>query len=220
MLKTPIKAVLFDLDGTLLDTANDLGASLNFVLNKYGLSTIDKEQFRPIASDGAKGLLELGFSEQLSDFDFSTLRQEFLNYYQENIATHTCLYDGIEDLLTALNTSDVPWGVVTNKPIGLTNILLPHFPIFKHSLVTIGGDSLPQRKPHPAPLFHACEVLKVSPESCLYVGDAPRDIEAGNAAKMPTAIAEWGYISDLEACKGWNADMSAKQPINIAKFIL
>ena len=107
---TTIKAVLFDLDGTLLDTADDLGAALNYVLDQYNLPSVAAHDYRPIASDGAKGLLTLGFGDALSQFDFDVLRQQFLQYYQDNIAVHTCLYEGVETLLNYLNTNNMPWG--------------------------------------------------------------------------------------------------------------
>ncbi len=148
-----ITGVLFDLDGTILDTADDLGAALNFVLTEYNLPTITSEAYRPIASDGAKGLLELGFGDKISDYDFATLRQMFLNYYENNIAHHTKLYDGITELINELNTKNIAWGIVTNKPEGLTLKLLPYFPELAQSQVMVGGDSLAERKPHPAPII-------------------------------------------------------------------
>ena len=177
------KGVLFDLDGTLLDTANDLGEALNYVLAQHDMPLVAREKYRPIASDGAKGLLTLGFGDKLTQYDFEVLRESFLNYYDNNIAVHTCLYDGIDKLIGDLDNKDIPWGIVTNKPIGLTNKLLPHFPEFSQCKVVLGGDSLPERKPHPKPLLKACQELGINANECLYVGDAPRDIEAGNAAE-------------------------------------
>ncbi len=214
------QAILFDLDGTLLDTANDLGAALNFVLTKHNMPEVSKERFRPVASDGAKGLLELGFGDQLINYDYEVLRAEFLNYYQLNIAVHTCLYPGIEDLLSSLNANNIPWGVVTNKPIGLTLELLPHFSCFTHCKSVVGGDSLKERKPHPAPLLFACKELDIEANSCIYVGDAIRDIEAGNAAKMYTIVAQWGYIIDKTDCQNWQADLIATDVTTIAQIIL
>ena len=211
--------ILFDLDGTLLDTANDLGAALNYVLNKYQLPEVPKARFRPVASDGAQGLLTLGFGEQLAQFNYDQLREEFLSYYQNNLAVNTCLYSGVEGLLTELNQHDIPWGVVTNKPIDLTLQLLPNYPIFTTSKTTIGGDSLAQRKPHPAPLLHACKQLKIEPSQCLYVGDALRDIEAGNSANMFSIIAKWGYIFNDTKLAAWNADFIANTPNEIRPFI-
>ena len=220
MIEKQYTAILFDLDGTLLDTANDLGAALNYVLSKYNMAEVSKEVFRPIASDGAKGLLQLGFGEQLVHHDYETLRSEFLHYYQKNIAVQTCFYPGIEKLLTSLIDNNIPWGVVTNKPIGLTLDLLPHFSIFSHCHSVIGGDSLKEKKPHPAPLLHACKEMNVDASRCIYVGDAIRDIEAGNAAKMYTVIAQWGYILNKNSCQNWQADLIAVDAEKILKIIL
>lgn len=213
------QAVLFDLDGTLLDTANDLGETLNHILKENGFPVVSKAQYRPIASDGAKGLLELGFKEQLSSFDFMQLRQEFLAYYEQNIAAHTHLYTGIVELLTYLEANNIPWGIVTNKPEYLTLKLLPYFPEFKQCQVIVGGDTLPQRKPAPEPLLYACEQMKVDPKKTLYIGDAPRDIEAGNSANMTTIIALWGYIKNRSDCDCWLGDFSCESPLDIKALI-
>jgi phosphoglycolate phosphatase len=218
-MKKIFSGVLFDLDGTLLDTANDLGEALNFVLNKYGLAPVSRERYRPIASDGALGLLTLGFADKLADYDYEQLRKEFLAYYQDNIAVYTCLYPGVAELLTALNDRKIPWGVVTNKPEGLTQQLLPHYPEFKQCLSLIGGDSLANRKPHPEPILKACDDLAVASEQCLYVGDALRDIEAGNSAKSTTVIAKWGYILASEDCSTWQADHHAETPLDILSLL-
>jgi phosphoglycolate phosphatase len=220
MIENKYNAVLFDLDGTLLDTANDLGEALNYVLKKHNFPSVAREHYRPVASDGAKGLLELGFGEQLNEFNYDELRREFLDYYQENIAVHTCLYPGISELLTNLNELNIPWGVVTNKPEELTTLLLPSFDEFKACRVMVGGDTLKERKPHPAPLLHACKKLLVHATECIYVGDAPRDIEAGNRAQMYTIIAKWGYILATEECNLWQACAIADSPKDILKINL
>jgi len=214
-----IEAVLFDLDGTLLDTANDLGETLNYLLKKYDFPLIPAEKYRPVASDGAKGLLELGFKEALSQFDYETLRQEFLTHYQTNIAQYTCLYPGVSEFLNQLNEHKIPWGVVTNKPEGLTRLLLPYFKEFKQCGVLIGGDTLATRKPDPEPLIHACQHLNVKPNKCLYIGDALRDIEAGNSAQMTTIIAQWGYIKATDNISLWKADHIAEKVNDCLVFI-
>jgi len=208
-------AVLFDLDGTLLDTANDLGEALNYVLTKHGLPKVERERYRPVASDGSKGLLELGFGERLSAFDFETLRDEFLTYYENNISVHTVLYPGIAQLINTLDAGNIPWGIVTNKPEYLAKNLVPKFSELSNSKSLIGGDTLPQRKPHPAPLYLACDEMNIKAHNCVYVGDAPRDIEAGNNAGMYSIIAQWGYIIDQEDCKTWGADFMTLNPLDI-----
>jgi phosphoglycolate phosphatase len=218
-MNNKISGVLFDLDGTLLDTANDLGEALNYVLKKYNLAEVTRERYRPIASDGALGLLTLGFAEKLKDFDYEELRAEFLAYYQDNIAVHTCLYPGVSELLSTLNDRKIPWGIVTNKPEGLTRQLLPYYPEFEKCLSLIGGDTLANRKPHPEPILKACEEIAVTSNRCLYVGDALRDIQAGNYANSTTVIAKWGYILASEDCTSWHADHHAETPLEVLSFI-
>ena len=212
-------SVLFDLDGTLLDTANDLGEALNFVLHKNGLPAVAREEYRPVASDGAKGLLELGFGTQLASYNYDELRNDFLTYYEKNIAVHTKLYSGISKLITQLNDKNIPWGIVTNKPEYLSKILVPKFSEFEKCKSLIAGDTLPQRKPDPAPLLFACKQMNVDPVKCIYVGDAPRDIEAGNRANMFTVIAEWGYISNIDESKSWGANLTTLNPTDISLLI-
>lgn len=215
----PFKGVLFDLDGTLLDTANDLGESLNYVLSLYDFPPVAREKYRPVASDGSTGLLNLGFQEKIHDYDFDELRQIFLTHYENNIAHHTSAYEGVAELIQYLDEQNIPWGIVTNKPIGLTKILLPFFPIFNACKSIVGGDSLPERKPHPAPLFHAAQEMGVAAQDCLYIGDAPRDIEAGNAANMYSMVALWGYIEDTSVCDQWQANQMCETPQEIIKFL-
>lgn len=214
-----IAAVLFDLDGTLLDTADDLGAALNHVLVQYGKPTIAAMDYRPIASDGALGLLNLGFGDDIKRYDYEHLRQQFLNYYENNIAIHTCLYPGVAQLLQQLESDNIPWGIITNKPEGLTKALLPHYPEFANCAVMVGGDTLEKRKPDPEPILYACEQISVDHKQCVYVGDALRDIQAGNSALMKTFVASWGYILADENCQAWQADHMINAPIDLLAFI-
>ncbi|WP_206485563.1 HAD-IA family hydrolase [Thalassotalea sp. G2M2-11] len=213
------KGVLFDLDGTLLDTADDLGSALNHVLNQRDFPSIKPERYRPVASDGAKGLLELGFGQQLTQFCYDELRAEFLAYYQHHIADNTCLYPGVEQLLNTLNQRNIPWGIVTNKPEGLTLSLLPHFPEFAQCKVVVGGDTLPTRKPDPQPLLFAVNELNIEATDCLYIGDALRDIEAGNRAQMITIVAQWGYIKASDDTSLWQANYIAENSSDCLTFI-
>jgi len=214
-----LASVLFDLDGTLLDTADDLGAALNHVLSQYGKPIVAAKDYRPIASDGALGLLNLGFGETIKQYDYEVLRQQFLNYYQENIAEHTCLYPGVAQLLQELETKKIPWGIITNKPEGLTKQLLPHYPEFANCAVMVGGDTLTKRKPEPEPILHACGQINVDNKRCFYVGDALRDIQAGNSAEMTTFVAQWGYILSGENCQTWQANHIIDSPTDLISFI-
>jgi 2-phosphoglycolate phosphatase len=217
MLKKP-NAILFDLDGTLLDTARDLGNALNQILSGLERPTVAYEVYRNIASDGAKGMLELGFKEDLKEYDFATLRQQFLDYYENNICVDTAYFVGVEDLLLALNQKNIPWGIVTNKPEFLTLQLVTSFPLLQNCGVIISGDTLNKRKPHPLPLLHAEEKLALTSPNTWYIGDAERDIQAANSANMHSVIAQYGYISDIQQTKSWNADFSIHSPSELLDY--
>jgi 2-phosphoglycolate phosphatase len=217
MIQKP-NAILFDLDGTLLDTARDLGNALNQILRELKRPTIAYETYRNIASDGAKGMLELGFGEELKNYDFVSLRQQFLDYYESNICVDTDYFIGVENLLLALNQNNIPWGIVTNKPQFLTLQLVTSFPLLQNCAVIVSGDTLSQRKPHPLPLLHAEAKLKLTSPSTWYIGDAERDIQAANAANMVSVIAQYGYISDIQQTHGWNAHLSIQAPCDLLTY--
>ncbi|WOH37943.1 HAD-IA family hydrolase [Thalassotalea fonticola] len=212
------KGVLFDLDGTLLDTADDLGAALNHLLNVYEFPVVSSKEYRLVASDGVYPLLELGFKQQLGRFDKEVLRQEFLDYYLANIANHTQLFPGIEQLLTLIEQANIPWGIVTNKPAFLTDPLLLHFKQFKKSQSNISGDTIKERKPHPAPMLLASKEIGISAEHIWYLGDAKRDIDAGNAALMTTVAVKWGYIKQFDDCSKWQADHIISNPLELIEI--
>ena len=212
------KGVLFDLDGTLLDTADDLGATLNHLCAKYGFAPVTEPEYRMYASDGVYPLLDLGFKEQLKDFDKEQLRAEFLDYYLQNIAEHTKAYPGIFDLLNTIESAQIPWGIVTNKPGFLTTPLLKQFSQFSKSQSNISGVTLAHSKPHPAPMLKASQEIGIAPEHIWYFGDAKRDIDAGKAANMTTVIAKWGYIRADEDLNSWGADHSIENPLQILKI--
>jgi phosphoglycolate phosphatase len=202
----PPKAILFDLDGTLVDTADDLGAALNYVLRKHGLPPTTAEQYRPMASHGAKGLLELGFGAALHDFPFSTLRSELLDYYQQHLTVHSKLFGGAETFLPLLDQRHVPWGIVTNKPYKLAAAMLRQMRGMENCRILLGGDSLHQRKPSPVPLWVAAHKMGVAAADCWYIGDAERDIEAANRAGMTSIIADYGFIAATDEPDLWCAD--------------
>lgn len=201
------KAILFDLDGTLLDTAKDLGNALNHVLKIHNMPTCEYDTYRDFASHGANGLLTLGFGEQLQGLNADELRQCFLQHYHQNICIDTCPFNGVEALIKHMQQLQIPWGIVTNKPGWLTEQLLPNFEIFSSCAVVVSGDTLPQRKPHPAPLLYAANKINTVASECWYVGDAERDIQAANAANMFSIAADYGYVGDLGSST-WGADQS------------
>lgn len=206
-LKTPA-AVLFDLDGTLVDTADDLGAALNHVLAHFGKPGCHREQYRPVASHGAKGLLELGFGADLASYDFAQLRQMFLHYYAEHVAVYSQPFAGAATLLQQLDNRHIAWGIVTNKPYKLAASLVRQLPALANCRLLLGGDSLAQRKPDPTPLWVACQQLKVNARQSWYVGDAERDIEAGRRAGMQTVLAAFGYLAKDDQPELWQADLT------------
>ncbi len=200
------RAVLFDLDGTLVDTADDLGAALNHVLQRHGFATKAPSEYRPVASHGAKGLLQLGFADAFNDFDFSMLRQQFLDYYQQHLTVHSQVFAGGCQFLALLQQASIPWGIVTNKPYKLAAQMLRQMPELHGCGILLGGDSLLQRKPDPTPLLVAAHQFSVPRNQCWYIGDAERDIAAGRRAGMKTFIAEFGYIGAHDQIDLWQSD--------------
>lgn len=214
-----ISAVLFDLDGTLLDTAPDLALALNIVLEKHRFPTLPFHEIRPLASTGTRGLLNLGFGIEETDPKYSLLREQFLHVYHDHIKDGTQIFPGIENLLQHLEKNNLPWGVVTNKPAVLAKQLLEHFQLSQRCACIIGGDTLAKRKPDPEPLLHACELMGKSTQQCVYVGDAERDIEAAKRANMISIAALYGYIAGHEDPKAWQADHYVDHPQDIIYWL-
>ena len=214
-----INGILFDLDGTLLDTAADLGAALNHILQSQQKKTLSIDIIRPAISSGVAGLLNLGVQIEVNDPIFPQLRKQFLDYYAQHICVHTHLFPGVETLINYLQEKKLPWGIVTNKSAILTDHLIKNFPILSKAKCIIAGDTLKYSKPHPQPLLHACQCIDCLPENCIYVGDAKRDIEAANAAGMYSLIALYGFISDKEDINAWNASSSIATPLDIIKYL-
>jgi phosphoglycolate phosphatase len=214
-----MQAVIFDLDGTLLDTTDDLGAALNHVLTKHGLPTVTKEIYSPAISDGVKALLEVGFGPLLANYDVEILRQDLLDYYANNIAVHTECFIGIPDLIDKLITQGIKVGIMTNKPTFLTRPLISKIAALSKIEVVVCGDTLEEAKPSPKPLLFAANQLGIDAQNCIYVGDAERDIQAAKAADMMSVAALWGYIPSLEIAKSWQADQNLTSPISLLEHI-
>lgn len=214
-----IRTVLFDLDGTLADTAPDLAYALNQVRHEQGLEAMPFEQIRPVVSHGGIALIRLGFQLQPEHPDFEPLRERLLEIYVDNIANQTTLFDGMETVLTQLEQRGLLWGVVTNKPGWLTEPLMQQLGLSSRAATIVSGDTLPQRKPHPAPMLLACEQTGSRAEQCLYVGDAERDIEAGRAAGMKTMVALFGYIEADDQPQQWGADSMIETPLSILDWL-
>ncbi len=200
------QGVLFDLDGTLVDTAPDMGEALNALLAEEGRAPLCAEAIRPVVSHGSAGLLRLAYGDDLDDDERQRLVGRFLTIYEARVCRRSHLFDGAGGVLDALVANGRRWGIVTNKPGWLARPLIRALGLSQRSGCLVSGDCLPRRKPHPDPLFHGAAELGVDPERCVYVGDAERDIEAGRAAGMVTVVAAYGYISDAEDPTAWGAD--------------
>jgi N-acetyl-D-muramate 6-phosphate phosphatase len=214
-----IQAVLLDLDGTLIDTAPDLAAALNHLLIEEAMPALPLQAIRPHVSRGALALIQLAFEPYREAHEIEPLRLRFLDYYSAHIADHSRLFDGFENVLSKLESKSIPWGIVTNKPAWLTEPLLQALNLDKRSAVTISADTTPQKKPHPLPLTTAAQRINVDCRNCMYIGDDPRDIIAGNAAQMVTVIAKYGYISDNTRLEEWQAQHCIEHPEQILEFI-
>ncbi len=214
-----LKCVLFDLDGTLVDTAPDMVAVLQDMQTEHGLEPVPYELGRANVSNGAIGLLRVGFPAAHAEFN-SPLHREYLERYEQRVCVDSVVFPGLEDLLVTLEAQRIPWGIVTNKPERLTMPLLQRLGLDSRSACTVSGDSLPERKPHPAPLLRACELAGIAPQRTIYIGDAARDIEAGCAAGMATIAVAYGYISDDDDASNWGADRIAADTADLAQIVL
>lgn len=211
------RAVLFDLDGTLADTAPDLAAAMNRVRVAQGLAPTPYEVLRPVASAGARGLIGAAFGMTPEDKGYDELRVAFLDRYEAAIADNTTLFEGVDQLLRSLESLGLSWGIVTNKAARFTDLLVPQIGL-SHASCVISGDTTPHSKPHPEPLFEAARRLSLLPAECWYVGDDLRDIQAGQAAGMITIAAAWGYCGHAEPVT-WEADALAPTPLDVIELI-
>jgi len=213
-----LRAVLFDLDGTLLDTAPDLVRVLNQVRIEQGREPLAWELARAQVSHGSSGLIRLGFPD-LSGDPLEKLRLRLLELYSEQLTVGTKLFGGCQTVLDQLAARHMPWGIVTNKPGFLTTPLLAALGLDRVAGCVVSGDTLPQRKPHPAPLLLAASQLAIPPSQCLYVGDAERDVQASRAAGMPVLVARYGYLGPGDDPDSWQPDGAIDAPGGIIQWI-
>lgn len=219
-MNTPPRAcVLFDLDGTLLDTAPDLAAALNRLRRERGEPELSPVAIRPTVSHGSPGMLKLGFGLEPDDARYPELNQQFLALYREAIAVQTTLFPGMAEVLAYLEAAGIPWGVVTNKPGWLTEPLLKALALWPRAACVVSGDTLDKRKPDPEPLWYACERVGIAPARALYVGDAERDVQAGNRAGMTTLVAGFGYLGAEDQPGEWGADGFLAQPTDLLGWL-
>jgi len=211
------RAILFDLDGTLADTAPDLAAAMNLLRADAGLTPTPYELLRPVASAGARGMIAAAFGLKPDDEGYEALRVGFLDNYAASLAVHSSLFDGVPALLAGLGQLGLAWGVVTNKAARFTEPLIPQIGLQAAACV-VSGDTTPHSKPHPAPLLEAARRLGLAPEQCWYVGDDKRDIEAGRAAGMATIACAWGYCGPVEP-QGWGADYLLDSPLALLAMV-
>ena len=205
------KGVLFDLDGTLLDSAPDMLATVNRMRATRGHAPMALENIRPYVSRGARAMSSAAFPDVPPE-RVPELVPEFLEVYRDELGRHSRPFDGIEAMLSALEHAGTTWGIVTNKPESLARIAVPLLGWESRSAVLVGGDTLAERKPHPLPLLHAAAAIGIAPSECVYVGDDRRDIDAARAAGMPSVVALWGYRLDDDDPVAWQGDVMIDSP--------
>ncbi len=213
------RCVLFDLDGTLIDTAPDMADALNRLRGESGMEPLPFESLRPVVSMGARGLLDVGFGLAPGDPEFERLRDRFLVLYRERLCVDSRLFEGMAEALAALEAQGRLWGIVTNKPGALTGPLVEALALTARACCVVSGDSAARAKPFPDPLLLACRISDVTPDSCIYVGDSERDMQAGRSAGMRTLAAAYGYIPEGDAAERWGADGLLDSPAALLPWL-
>lgn len=214
-----VRAVLFDLDGTLIDSAPDLGAAADRMRLARGLPALPLQEYRPMAGAGARGMLGVAFGMTPDAPDYEAMREEFFVNYENAMTERTVIFEGIPALIARLAKLGLPWGVVTNKSMRFTGPLTRQMPLFNTAGAIVGGDSTPHAKPHPQPLLEAARLLKIQPHHCVYVGDDERDIVAGRAAGMGTVAATYGYLGSNADTYLWNAHARIDSPLDLLTLL-
>lgn len=218
-MKRPVQTVLFDLDGTLVDSAPDLASAANALLQEHGQPALPYERLRPMVGAGARGMVGVAFGLKPGDEPYEALKQRFLALYAQRLLERTAVFDGIWAVLDRLETQGLGWGIVTNKAHHLALALTQGLGLHPRAGVLIGGDTTPHTKPHPEPLLEACRRLQIDPGTCAYVGDDLRDIQAGRAAGMVTLAAGWGYLGQGEPIHEWGADALLEHPTMLLQWL-
>ena len=215
-----LSCMLFDLDGTLLDTAPDLIASLNKALITEDLPQVDFNSIRPYISFGAAVMVEQSIIGKADSQTHDRILEQMLTHYQENIADHTRFFEGMTEILDALESNNIKWGVVTNKRIRFTEPLMRELKLTHRAACIISGDSTRNSKPHPEPLHAACKQAEVDPKNCIYIGDSAHDIEAGNRAGMTTLAATYGYLKPDDHPDDWGAAALIDKPADLMHWLM
>lgn len=214
-----VEAVLFDLDGTLIDSAPDLGAAADKMRTDRGLTSLPLEHYRHMAGAGARGMIGIAFGITPEHPDFEDMKEEFFFNYENCMTERTQIFEGVVDMVASLVALRMPWGVVTNKSSRFTDPLTSSMPLFATAGTIVSGNTTPHAKPHPEPLYEAARRLAVDPSRCIYVGDDERDIVAGLAAGMGTVAATYGYLGQQADISRWNAHLQIDSPIDLLKFL-
>lgn len=214
-----IKAILFDFDGTLADTAPDLGHALNRQRIARGLPELPIAQIRPQASAGSRGLLGLGFNIKPGDDDYESMRDEFLDFYTQRLCHDTCLFPGVNELLDQLEMMNLPWGIVTNKPARFAHPLIEMLGLAQRAACIICGDETTNTKPHPEPLLAASSKMAIAAANCIYLGDDIRDVQASLAAGMQPIVARYGYLGNDQPPETWGARYLIDHPKELLTYL-
>lgn len=216
---SPPALVLFDLDGTLVDTAPDLAAAANRQRGVHGLAPLPLAQLRPMASHGSRGMIGVALGSVPGDPGFDSLREEFLAFYAAALCVHSRLFDGMAPLLDDLDARGVRWGIVTNKPARYTDPLVQQLGLSQRAACVVSGDTTAHAKPHPGPLHHALQLARTAAQHAIYVGDDQRDIQAGRAAGLRTIAVGYGYLGDGAPPQAWGADAVVETPAELHEWL-
>jgi phosphoglycolate phosphatase len=218
-MRPSVQAVLFDLDGTLVDSAPDLAGAANDLRAEHGMPPLPLQALRPMVGAGARGMVGLAFDKRPGDEGYEPLRERFLQIYGQRLLRETRVFDGIWPVLDAVEARGLAWGVVTNKAHHLAWQVVSGLGLHERSGVLIGGDTTPHSKPHPMPLLEGARGLSVAPQACVYVGDDLRDMQAGRAAGMASLAAAWGYLGQGEPVHEWGADAVLHDPAQLLHWL-